>query len=183
MAPPHGFSRSRSGRLRLRLDDAERAVLASLAQQLVDFVAPPPPGPDEDPLVAIVGIDAAARTPDDPALARLLPDAVLDDADAAAEFRRFTERDLREKKAGHARAVLAFLEAGDTRLDDGATAAWLGFLNDARLTLGSRLAITEDNHAELESLPADDPRAAMVHVYDWLTWLQDSLVMLLLPGD
>ena len=43
-------------------------------------------------------IDPDAERPDDPALARLLPDAYADDDEASAEFRRFTERTLRETK-------------------------------------------------------------------------------------
>jgi hypothetical protein len=179
----HGFWRDRHGSIRLSLDPAESAVLASLAEQLVGFVASPPPGPDEDPLVAIVGIDAAARRPEDPALARLLPDAHLEDEAAADEFRRFTERDLRELKAGHARTVLAALENGADPVARDDVPAWLGFLNDTRLTLGVRLGITDDSHEELASLPDDDPRAAVVPVYDWLTWLQDALVTLLLPDE
>lgn len=179
----HGFWRGRSGPIQLTLDDAERAVMASLAEQLIGFVAPPPPGPDEDPLVAIVGIDSQARPPEDPALARLLPDAYLDDPAAANEFRRFTERDLRERKAQNARTVLAALEANARELSDDDVPAWLGFLNDARLTLGVRLGVTEDNHEELAALPADDPRSGVVPIYDWLTWLQDSLVTLLLPDE
>ena len=57
----------------------------------------------------------------------------------------------------------------------------LGFLNDTRLTLGSRLDMTEDSHDALASLPEDDPRAGLFHVYDWLTYLQDTLVRLVMP--
>jgi hypothetical protein len=58
--------------------------------------------------------------------------------------------------------------------------AWIGFLNDARLTLGTRLGITEESHDELASLPDADPRAGLYQVYDWLTFLQESLVQQLL---
>ena len=55
-----------------------------------------------------IGIDPFAVTPDDPALHRLFPDAYADDEDASAEFRRFTERSLRDGKLG--RAWLAIRE-------------------------------------------------------------------------
>ncbi|MBK9741239.1 MAG: DUF2017 domain-containing protein [Actinobacteria bacterium] len=181
MGAPYGFSRSRRGAIRLHLDEIERALLISLAHQMMEFVAPAPADPDADPLAALVGIDEVAQVPDDPALARLLPDAFLDDAEAAGEFRRFTERSLRETKVAHATLVAAALESGETAVPDDAAAAWLGFLNDARLALGTRLDISEDNQAELAGLPEDDPRAGMFHVYDWLTYLQDSLVNLLMP--
>jgi hypothetical protein len=35
--------------------------------------------------------------------------------------------------------------------------------------------------ADLAALPDDDPRAATFHVYDWLTYLQESLVHSVMP--
>lgn len=180
MGSSYGFSRSRRGVIRLKIDDVERALLLSLANQMREFVAPEPTDPDADPLAAMVGIDAVARVPEDPALARLLPDAFLDDEEAAGEFRRFTERSLRETKVANATAVAAALESDGSPLPIDDVDVWLGFLNDTRLALGTRLEIAEDNHDELAALPEDDPRLGLFHVYDWLTYLQDSLVQLLL---
>jgi hypothetical protein len=183
MGGKYGFSRSRKGVLRLRLDEIERGLLLSLAQQIADFVAPAPSDPDADPLAAFVGIDAVAEVPDDPALARLLPDAYRDDEEASREFRRFTERGLRESKMAGALVVAgALAEASDeVVIPADQVGAWLGFLNDTRLALGTRLEITEDAHDELAALPDDDPRSGLFHVYDWLTYLQDTLVRLLMP--
>lgn len=181
MASVHPLPDGERG-LEIRLEEVEVALLLSLSAQLIDFVSPDDLE-DADPLVALVGIDPDATTPEDPALRRLLPDAYRDDAEAAAEFRRFTERDLREAKARHARRVREQL-AGDVRsvtISGEAIAAWLGFLNDTRLTLGARIGITEENHDELAGLPDDDPRAALFAVYDWLTFVQESLVQSLLP--
>ena len=165
----------------LELEEVEVALVQSLARQLIDFV-----GSDsvvsDDPLAVMVGIDPSARTPDDPALRRLLPDAFMDDPDAADEFRRFTELDLRRSKIDNAQAVLASL-SGDPRelvLEGDAIGAWLGFLNDTRLTIGTRLEITEENHEELADLPDSDPRSGLFQVYDWLTFVQDSMVQGLL---
>ncbi|MHB1163736.1 MAG: DUF2017 domain-containing protein [Candidatus Nanopelagicales bacterium] len=182
MGRPRWFSRGRGGSIRMRFDAQESALLVGLAAQVVAFVAPEPDDPAQDPLFAIVGIDPMATLPDDPALARLLPDAFRDDDEAAAEFRRFTERDLRALKAGHASAVVASLESGSDRLDADQVAAWLGFLNDVRLTLGTRLGISADTQAELAALAPGDERLGAYALYDWLTYLQDSLVGLLLPG-
>ncbi len=181
MGRPYGFSRGRRRELRINLEQVERELLLSLAKQLIAFVEPDPVSADADPLATMVGIDLSAETPDDPALARLLPDAFIDDPDAAVEFRRFTERDLRAGKVANATTVATDIEAGLDVLPDDHVAAWLGFLNDTRLALGTRIEITEDNHDELDALPDEDPRAGMFHVYDWLTYLQDSLVHLLLP--
>ncbi|TFD47283.1 DUF2017 family protein [Cryobacterium frigoriphilum] len=55
-------------------------------------------------------LDAATTDPQsaltDPAFQRLLPDAYRDDAEAAAEFRRFTSDDLLAAKVANARSVL-----------------------------------------------------------------------------
>jgi Domain of unknown function (DUF2017) len=169
--------------LHVSLEDVEVALLQSLARQLQDLVGPRH-DPDADPLEALVGIDPLAQTPDDPALRRLLPDAYLDDADAAGEFRRFTERDLRAAKADNARLVDAQLEheGGDVTIAGDAIPAWLGFLNDTRLTIGTRLEISEENHDDLADLPDSDPRSGLFQVYDWLTFLQESIVQRILPS-
>jgi len=177
-----GFECTDSGRIVLRVDEAERSMLRSLAQQVRDLVAPQAQSGSIDPLEAMVGIDPKARRPQDPALARLLPDAYIGDDEAAADFRRFTERDLRRTKAAHAAAVLAHLERSGAKvvLSRDEANSWLGFLNDARLALGTRIQITEENHEELAGLEQDDPRFASFHVYNWLTYLQDSLLDALL---
>jgi hypothetical protein len=178
-----GFERTDSDRVVLRLESVERGLLLSLVEQLLIFVAPAQT-PSEDPLAAMVGIEEEAMKPEDPALARLLPDAYLDDDEAAGDFRRFTERSLREMKLAHARSVEATLQRSGEKLvlSEDEALAWLGFLNDTRLALGTRIGITEDAHEELAALAEDDPRAGSFHVYDWLTYLQDSLVHSLMPG-
>jgi hypothetical protein len=176
----HGFRRTRVGRIVVRLDDVERSILTDLVSQLVELVTPDsrPWGEDEDPLARLVGIDPLAERSNDPALARLFPDAYPDDDEASGEFRRFTERSLRDVKLAHARTVLASLErtGGKLTLGDAEALAWLGCLNDVRLAVGSRLEITEDNADALEELDEDDPRFMLVQVYGWLTFLQETLV-------
>jgi hypothetical protein len=169
--------------LHVSLEEVEVALLQSLARQLEDLVGPRD-DPDADPLVALVGIDPVAQTPDDPALRRLLPDAYIDDEAAAGEFRRYTERDLRQSKAANARLVDAQLEeqGREVTISGDAIPAWLGFLNDTRLTIGTRLEISEENHDVLADLPDTDPRAGLFQVYDWLTFLQESIVQRLLPS-
>ena len=181
---PHGFRRTIGGRLVLRSDEVERGLLVDLVSQFEEFVAPDD-DPDADPLARMVGIDPDAERPDDPALARLFPDAYGDDEEAASEFRRFTERSLRDGKLANARTVLDGLaRAGDkTTLSDGEAQAWLGTLNDLRLTLGSRLDIQDDSHELFAALPQDDPALGAYWVYDWLTYLQDTLVRALSGFD
>ena len=59
--------------------------------------------------------------------------------------------------------------------------SWMGFLNDVRLALGVRIGIDDDFHDEVENFDRDDPRLPLLGVYDWLTYLQESLVQLMLP--
>ena len=50
------------------------------------------------------------------------------------------------------------------------------------IAVGTRIQISEDNHEELAGLPDDDPRSGLFHVYDWLTFLQESLVRCMDPA-
>jgi len=148
----------------------EAAILADLARDIVAL------------------LDSHASRPDDPALARLLPDAYRDDAEAAADFRRFTVDGLVERKTENAKVVLESVTqfpAPTTRaprlpgkrtarvvveLDDRAAGAWMRTITDLRLTLASRLGIVAEDSA---------PRGAdegLLALYDWLAFVQDSLV-------
>lgn len=177
----YGFQRTATGRIILRVDQVERGLLASVARQVIDLVKPEELPADADPLAAQLGwMEGHVGLSDDPAVARLLPNAYDDDQDAA-DFRRFTERDLRDGKVQHASTVLAEVERSGDKITVGSPDSWLGTLNDARLAIGTRIQISEDNHTELASLPDDDPRAGLFHVYDWLTFLQESLVRCLDP--
>jgi hypothetical protein len=152
----------------------------------------PPGGPaarsGDDPLsghwdspeefAALLGLSESTALPEDPVLARLLPDAYRDDAEAAGDFRRYTEQDLRSGKVAAARTVLATLPegGGQVRLSTDDAQAWLRAINDVRLALGVRLSITEDFEERLAGLDPEDPRSAYFWVYDWLTYLQETLV-------
>lgn len=139
--------------------------------------------PDADELAAMVGLDeladaAGVEVPEDPVLARLLPDGYLDDPQAAREFRKFTESGLRSAKVQAARTLLATLppEGGKVKLSSDQAVAWLRSLNDVRLALGTRLGVTSDFDGLGEGAAPDDPRFAYILVYQWLAELQDSLV-------
>lgn len=173
----HGFRRSVTGRISIHLDVVEAGMIRSLAEQLIALVETDTS--TEDPLEAMVGINPNAAPPDDPALSRLLPDAYRDDAEASGEFRRFTDRTLRDGKVANARMVLADLaaESGRFRIPPDHVVPWLMFFTDVRLVVGTRLGITDEEIAsQIHDLPDDDPRAGMGHVYDWLTFLQETLV-------
>jgi len=66
------------------------------------------------------------------------------------------------------------------RLNPDQTDAWVRAINEARLTLGVQLHITEEH--ELDGLDPADPRAPMASIYGWLSWLQTELIDALLPA-
>jgi Domain of unknown function (DUF2017) len=139
-------------------------------------------GPDEtafpEELDSLLDSGGPTSPPEDPVLARLFPDVYGDDPEAAGDFRRYTEPGLRSGKVAAARTVLATLpdEGGRVRLSAGDAEAWLRALNDVRLALGVLLGITEDYERELADVTGTDPRSAYLQVYDWLTFLQETLV-------
>ncbi|MEU6929132.1 DUF2017 domain-containing protein [Streptomyces sp. NPDC046374] len=177
------------------LDEVEISILRSLAVQLMELIGPgDEPVEGEDPLAALFA-EGPSEPPSDPALHRLFPDAYGDDSDelrqAAADFRRYTENDLRTRKREDALALVRSLDslAADAAGESGAvlklgpeqSRAWLGTLNDLRLTIGTRLEVTDDDESEqLYRLPDSDPRKPMVMAYLWLGALQESLVETLL---
>ena len=181
------FSR-KAQHVQVRLDAGEAGLLSALAADLLallgDDDADGGAGEDADPLSALVGLSSGAvEAPRDPALARLLPDAYGDDREAADEFRRYTEGDLRAGKRAAAGTVLATLaplagKGGRLSLDREQADAWLGCLNDLRLVLGTRLEVTEETELDPD---ADDPRSSALQVYGWLGWLQESLLSRLDP--
>jgi hypothetical protein len=131
-----------------------------------------------DDVAALLGNPGPDAPPDDPVLARLLPDAYRDDTEAAGEFRRFTEQELRSGKLAAAQTVLDTLpeNGGRVELTEQDAQVWLRALNDVRLALGVRLDITEDTAQRSQDLDPADPRSAYLWVYDWLTYLQETLV-------
>lgn len=174
-----GFHRIANGRFTARFDEVERGLLMNFMDQLIEFIAPDDElDPDADPLAKLVGLHpGSASTPQDPALARLFPTAYQDDEEAAADFRRFTERTLRENKMAHARSVKESLERTGEKLILSAQEAnaWMLALNDLRIALGTRLDIQEDD-TRFDEIDDEDERSASFHIYDWLTYLQETLV-------
>jgi hypothetical protein len=127
----------------------------------------------------------SAGAVDDPAIARLVPDAYADDPGAAADFRAVTERDLLERRRQDAGIVLGSLGAAaalpdeaaddealretvDLRLDPETLRAWLRCLAAIRLVLATRLDIRSEEDHDL-----DDPRFG---IYEWLGYRLDGLV-------
>lgn len=201
------FRRARDGSISASFEAVEAGVLTNLITQLAALLqdergeagfdgtpvvdprnrSDPATKPGDDlaaDLAASIGLPTApVQPPTDPVLARLLPDGYADDPEAAAEFRRYTEYDLRMGKLSAAAIVLDTLESGGSiRLDRAQAHEWMRVLNDLRLAIGTRLDVDEDYEAVAEALPDDDPLRGLYAVYEWLTWMQDSLVSALSKG-
>ncbi|MCT2591244.1 DUF2017 domain-containing protein [Streptomyces sp. N2-109] len=200
------FEATGDGGAAIALDEVEISILRSLAVQLLELIGPgEEPAEGEDPLAALFA-EGPSEPPSDPALARLFPDAYRGpDAEAggpgdeavpnedlrtaSADFRRFTENDLRARKREDALAVVRALDALTAHGEGGAVLTltraqsqqWLGTLNDLRLAIGTRLEVSDDDDGGgLYSLPDEDPRKPMVMAYLWLGALQETLVETLL---
>ncbi|HQF03880.1 MAG TPA: DUF2017 domain-containing protein [Phycicoccus sp.] len=146
---------------------------------------------DQDvwPDASSVPADARSFGELDPALQRLLPAANREDEQASAEFRRLTEAGLRARKAANLELSLKALrrEGNAVEVDATVAHAMLVALTDVRLVLGERLGLRDDEdvdalHSSLAGRSDDDPVVHAHAVYDFLTWLQETLAEALLGG-
>ena len=87
----------------------EAELISSLATQVAGLLGAVASRSD-DPELAGTGIGGSTDRHDDPALARLLPNAYSEDDDASREFRQLTERGLASRKIDNAVIVLHTLE-------------------------------------------------------------------------
>src|SRR5258708_8056777 len=83
--PMAGF-RATSDGVTARFAKPEAAIIRGLVAQVVELVAADMQAPDPDELAAMVGLSESAGTPDDPALATLLPARYRDYPGASTEF-------------------------------------------------------------------------------------------------
>ena len=142
----------------VRLPGSERDLLRGLPEQL-------------DTLLA-------EGRPDDPVMRRLYPAAHLDDEAASAEFAEVTRDDLTD---GRRRALTEMSRTLDERtLAEDEMLSWLAVINDLRLVLGVRLAVTE------ETVPADfegeEEASASYALYAYLSYLEEEIVAALAAG-
>lgn len=189
-----GFEHHRkSDRVIATFSGFEADLLRSLASQIVELLrnerAEPAP-PTADPFEALMTEFSGATTiPDDPVLARLFPTAYTDDDESAADFRRFTEGGLRDGKAASSALIIDTLEdAGlppelneeglmiDVELTRAEAESWMRAFTDIRLALATRLEIEADDEDYWHSLPDDDPRAQAHDIYEWVGFLQETVI-------
>lgn len=186
------FKRRRRGGITATFEVGEAHLMANLAGQVVELLRDRNGAEesDADPLAAQLGMGGPSLPPEDPVLQRLLPDAYRDDPEDAGEFRRFTERSLTSAKVANAETLIGSLidggltagtidEDGDpveVELDPAEVQAWLRSLTDIRLSLAVRLGIETDEDTMLVAESEDDAIAAMSDIYDWLGYVQETLI-------
>ncbi|HWJ85858.1 MAG TPA: DUF2017 domain-containing protein [Cellulomonas sp.] len=182
------FRRTR-GAYVARLTDDERDVLASAASDVASMLEDDE-APETDDLLAGLAHDLERPTarPSDPAVRRLLPDASRDDDELAAEFRRLTQADLRASKSAGLRRLEAVLtdrpgrKPSEVVVERGDARTVAAAITDIRLVIAERLGIRTDEQAEaiydLTAVPVGARQ--LVAIYGALSWLQESLVTLML---
>ncbi len=143
-----------------------------------------------DELEEITGMKTGnSDPPKDPTLRRLLPDffrhdnndpsaaGVADSLNAA--LRSLHEPEIIDAKRLAAQRLLDTVPVDGGRFDltEEDANAWVAAVNDIRLTLGVMLEVGPEGP---ERLPADHPLAVHFDVYQWLTVLQEYLVLVLM---
>jgi len=182
------FYRESTGLITASFTAVEAELISSLATQVAGLLGSVAARSD-DPELAGTGIGGSTERDDDPAIARLLPNAYNDDTDASREFRQLTERGLASRKIDNAVALLHSLApiaaataglASDSdddeqqiELDDPAALAWMRALTDIRLTIAARLGLVADDDVIDED---DEQSVVLLDVYSWLGAVAESLV-------
>ena len=178
-------------KIRSEMDAREASVLRSLVTSVLGLLADRSASAPTDDLTELTGLRTGNPTaPTDATVARLLPDFfgtgrdAVDpesrDANDNGALRSLYEPDIIDAKVAAGSTILRTVpvEGGKVVLTPEQAEQWLYGLNDIRLALGTTIGIDADTPDELEP---DDPRAPHLDVYHWLTWMQDSLVQVLLP--
>jgi hypothetical protein len=142
----------RGGGFDIRISGRERDVLATVPETLRAVLA---------------SADAG-----DPVARRLFPSAYLDDEAASREFDDVVRDDLMERRleaiATFERTVRADHVTEDELID------WLAALNDVRLVLGVRLAVTEESTSA--DFAGEDETETAFELYRYLSYLEENVV-------
>ncbi len=174
-------------RFRSALDSHEVALLKNLIASMIDLLDERESSSPQDELEQITGMKTGnSKPPDNATLQRLLPDFAKpnddpeEDTDSLnAALRSLHEPTIIDAKKVAAQQLLDTLPDGGGKIEltEDAAHAWTSAVNDLRLALGTMLDIRPDGP---DRLPDDHPLAAHLDVYQWLTVLQEYLVVALM---
>ncbi len=182
-------------RFRSALAAHEAALLKNLVSSMIGLLDERESSAPSDELEEITGIKTGnAERPGDPTLRRLLPDFHKPDDDDGldpldtnasdslnAALRSLHEPEIIDAKRVAAQRLLDTLPEGGGRVEltKEAANAWIAAVNDIRLSLGVMLDVGPEGP---DRLPANHPLAAHLDVYQWLTVLQEYLVLVLMEA-
>lgn len=165
-------------------------MLQSLVTSMLDMLDDRQSSAPADELEQITGIRAGnPRRPQDATMRRLLPDFYRSEhnhpaGSANAEslngaLRSLHEPAIIEAKRDAGERVLRTMPAGGGRFELGRddANAWVAAINDVRLALGTMLGIGPNGPEQLDD---GHPLAGHVDVYQWLTVMQEYLVLALM---
>lgn len=176
-----------AGVLRIVLDAQEATILDNLVSQVIALLqAHSTVELDPDPVLASLEVGGTDILPEDPALARLLPDA-YEKSEDSGEFRRLTEQSLINRKIEDASKVAATLslDAPDSArsnsdlevpilITEEAFLPWLRTLTAIRLAMSARLGV--ETAADFKQLEQDEESASAVLIFQWLGGLAEAIL-------
>jgi Domain of unknown function (DUF2017) len=174
-------------RFRSALASHEAALLQNLATSMVGMLEERESSSPADELEEITGMRTGhSSPPQDETMKRLLPDFYRPHTEHPAgsgtaeslnsALRSLHEPEIIEAKRQAAQRLLDTVpgEGGKFELTEDDANAWAAAVNDMRLALGTMLGVKQDGPVQL---PPDDPMAGHLDVYQWLTVLQEYLVL------
>lgn len=149
---PRPFEALPDGRFRVKLASEVRQFLVRLADELDEIV-----------------------TLDVPETRRLFPTAYPDDPDKDAGYQVLARDGLIDQRQTAADTLRATVD--NEFLAEDELAQWMSVINDARLVLGTRLDVSEDDEPDF-----DDPDIGLYLIYDELGYLLDSIVKVMVTA-
>jgi hypothetical protein len=177
-------------RFRSALAEHEAALLQNLVTSLLGMLEERESSSPADELEAITGMRTGnSQPPQDETMKRLLPDFFKPHNDHPAgsgtaeslnsALRSLHEPTILDAKRQAGQRVLDTLPGGGGKfeLSEDDAESWVAAVNDVRLALGTMLDIGDGGPDEL---PPDHPMAGHLDVYQWLTVLQEYLVLALM---
>ena len=177
-------------RYRSALAAHEADLLSSLVSSMVGMLDARESSAPVDELAEITGMRTGNSVPpQDDTMKRLLPDFYRQATEHPAgsgtaeslnsALRSLHEPEIIDAKREAAQRLLDTVPAGGGKfeLSEDDAQAWVSAVNDVRLALGTMLDIGPDGP---DKLPGDHPMAGHLDVYQWLTVLQEYLVLSLM---
>jgi len=181
---------ARGPRFRSAVEPHESALLLNMTNSVIEMLDDRESSSPRDELEELTGLRTGNSTPPtDATMSRLLPDFLRVQSPHPAgsgtaesvngALRSLHEPGIIEAKRQAAQRVLNTCPAGGGRIEltEADASAWVTAVNDIRLALGTMLDVGPDGP---HRLPAGHPMAGHLDVYQWLTVLQEYLVLALM---